>query len=258
MPPGHLLAYIGRMKDFHVHTGFCPHGSGRSTREIVLERIQAGARTLMLAEHAPLPSSFDDPVPGKDSAMCPDDLERYLAEARQLRAEFADRAEILIGFEYDWIQGYEDEIHQQIAELGPRTDGGILSVHFLNDICIDHDPRTTAKYIQQHCNGDVHEFYRQYFEQLRQGCQQDFGHRGPGILGHIDLVKKFGPGFQLPDDQVLPLIHPLLESIRRTGWSIEINAAGRTKPCAQTYPSPAIIAEARRMDIPLVFGSDTH
>jgi histidinol-phosphatase (PHP family) len=64
--------------DFHVHTNYCPHGSEDKMELYVQAAIKKGLRFLSFTEHAPLPSGFIDPAPGRDSAMQWENVPAYL------------------------------------------------------------------------------------------------------------------------------------------------------------------------------------
>ncbi|WP_347862569.1 PHP domain-containing protein [Salimicrobium sp. PL1-032A] len=53
------------MKDGHVHTPFCPHGSEDALKTYVEKAISLGYTSVTFTEHAPLPPGFQDPAPAK-------------------------------------------------------------------------------------------------------------------------------------------------------------------------------------------------
>ncbi len=77
-------------RDGHIHTPFCPHGSNDTLRQYAEEALKKGFKSITFTEHAPLPSSFTDPTPLKDSAMAQASMERYIDEISGLKKNIAD------------------------------------------------------------------------------------------------------------------------------------------------------------------------
>lgn len=70
------------IRDGHIHTPFCPHGSADTLASYCEQAISIGLKTITFAEHAPLPAGFSDPTPNQDSAMAASDLNAYLQATR--------------------------------------------------------------------------------------------------------------------------------------------------------------------------------
>jgi histidinol-phosphatase (PHP family) len=75
------------------------------------------------------------------------------------------------------------------------------------------------------------------------------------ILGHPDLVKKFG---HVPGGDLDRFYEPAVDAIAAAGCVIELNTAGWHKPCAECYPAPRFLELACSAGIPLVISSDAH
>jgi histidinol-phosphatase (PHP family) len=75
------------------------------------------------------------------------------------------------------------------------------------------------------------------------------------ILGHPDLVKKFG---FVPAGDLARFYEPAVDAVAASGCVIELNTAGWHKPCAECYPAPRFLELACSAGIPLVISSDAH
>ena len=98
---------------------------------------------------------------------------------------------------------------------------------------------------------DVEDAWEQYWKRFRDMAASGLFH----ILGHADLIKKFG--FR-PGGDLRRYYEPALEAISRSGACLEINTAGWYNKCAEQYPDELFLRLAAEMDIPLTISSDAH
>jgi histidinol phosphate phosphatase HisJ family len=117
--------------DGHTHTEFCPHGSGDLTEEMILHAIQLGIKKYCITEHAPLPLDFRTVYAGTlegytEASMELTDLPNYMKEMQKLQKKYRDKIEISIGFEVDYLPGFEDWTKDFLDEYGPQTQESIL------------------------------------------------------------------------------------------------------------------------------------
>jgi histidinol-phosphatase (PHP family) len=75
------------------------------------------------------------------------------------------------------------------------------------------------------------------------------------IVGHFDLVKKFG---YKPDKTFDDVIFEILKQVKRNNLCIEINTSGLRQKAGEPYPSMRILKMASDLKIPLTLGSDAH
>jgi histidinol-phosphatase (PHP family) len=248
------------LRDGHVHSSYCPHGTNDKMKDYVERAIELGYKEITFTEHAPLPKGFVDPTPLQDSAMRCEDLEDYLAEAEMLKINFQNRIKVNVGLEVDFIEGYEAETRDFLNEVGSRLDDAILSVHFLKKKdgydCVDYSPEVFEKMITEH--GSIEAVYQKYFDTLMLSLHADLGAFKPRRIGHITLIKKFHKKF--PSVQSLEKdILEILNVIKEKGYELDYNGAGTAKPlCREPYPPLWVIEEAKLLQIPLVYGSDAH
>ncbi|WP_053219530.1 histidinol-phosphatase HisJ [Virgibacillus senegalensis] len=247
--------------DFHVHTPFCQHGTEDKMEDYINQAIERGLTYLTFTEHAPLPNGFSDPAPGKDSSMPADAVETYLQEARRLKKKYRDKLVIQVGFEVDFIEGFEKETRMLLEKWGPLIDDAILSVHMLRSpegrfFCLDYSAREFSSIVSVF--GSVDAVYATYYRTLRQAIETDLGLFKPKRLGHITLVEKFRQAFP-PSRKFDREISEILELVAGKGMELDINTAGLYKEhCQSIYPSESFIRKAAELAIPLVPGSDSH
>lgn len=191
--------FLHEKKDGHVHTPFCPHGSDDSLEMYVERALNEGFEELTFTEHAPLPEGFNDPVPGSDSAMSRSKLEDYITRVTAVKKSFDGNIKINLGFEVDFIRGYEKGTERFLNDYGPYMDDGILSVHFLKPgteyQCLDFDSDTFLKMAE--LAGGVRKLHELYYETLLAAVQSELGPYKPGRLGHLTLIKNSRKHFRL-------------------------------------------------------------
>ena len=248
------------IRDGHVHTRFCPHGSKDSFEAYIEQAIALGYTEISFTEHAPLPENFSDPTPLRDSAMDKADLDKYFNEISMLKEKYANNITINAGLEVDYIEGYEDEITQFLNNVGPKLDDAILSVHFLKDSlgysCVDYSPDNFQTMISTY--GSIDKVYQNYYRTVLNSIEADLGPYKPKRIGHITLVHKFQLKFPIIrsfDQEIEQILH----SITEHNYELDYNGAGTAKPlCREPYPPASIIQKAKAFKIPLVYGSDAH
>lgn len=253
---------IKMKKDGHIHTPFCPHGTKDSLKQYVEQAITLGFTEMTFTEHAPLPKGFIDTTPTQDSSIAMEALPFYLKEIQHIKKEYEERIKINVGLEIDYIEGFELEIKDFLAEWGHFLDDSILSVHFLKNPlsnhydCVDYSPEYFGKMVEQY--GGISKLYDCYYQTLLKSIKADLGPAKPKRLGHITLIHKFQQLY--PQEQNFQtIIFTILDEVKRHGYELDYNGAGVNKPyCKEPYPPKWIVKEAMNRSIPLVYGSDAH
>ena len=249
-----------KMKDGHVHTPYCPHGTDDSVTAYIEQAIELGYTEITFTEHAPLPNGFIDPAPDHDSSMDADQLYSYVAELKHCKERYGSKITINIGLEVDYIEGWEQETTLFLNEIGPYLDDSILSVHFLKHLgewyCLDFSETEFNRIIERYQTVDS--VYKAYFDTLQKSIVYDLGAFKPKRIGHISLITKFQKRFPSTLN-VNTYLLPILSLIKKQGYELDVNTAGLYKPlCGDTYPPLSVIQTAKNMGIPLCYGSDAH
>ncbi len=226
--------------------------------------IDRGFERISLTEHPPLPDGWlEDQAVQRTLAMPRADLSSYLRDAWTAKERFADRIDVRVGLEVDFLYNNEQFTWNIFEQAHAFIEEVIVSVHFLPGIggvrCIDltsHDAATglLAYY------GSMERLVEIYFEHQEQAIQLAKTFPVPARLGHATLIDKFR--------RDLPAYDPLLrrEHLQRifsmlleNGLSLDVNTAGLSlSTCASMYPPPEDAASALAMGVPCVFGSDAH
>jgi histidinol-phosphatase (PHP family) len=225
-----------RLPDYHTHTVRCGHASGTPAAYIGVART-AGLLAIGVADHLPL-LPIHDPELSMEACQLGD----YVAEVEQLKKAFPGF--ILLGIEAD----YRPETVSEVRSLlqSQPFDYVIGSVHHLGDWGFD-DPRQIDGYDAR----QIDDVWVEYLELVGEAAETGLF----TILGHLDLVKKFG---YRPTRTLEVELDRLVARIARTGAVIEINTAGLHKPVQEAYPSPDILRRLRAAGVAVTFGSDAH
>jgi histidinol-phosphatase (PHP family) len=248
------------MRDGHIHSPYCPHGTKDSFQQYIERALALGYKEISFTEHAPLPNNFTDPAPMKDSSITIQILENYLEDLEELKNEYQGQLKINKGLEVDYIEGFEGDLSDFLHEYGPHLDDSILSVHFLLHEglydCVDYSPEVFANMIKKYQS--VEAVYERYFETVLKSILVDLGEHKPKRIGHITLVHKFQKKFPTARS-FEPELTDVLKQIKDRGYELDYNGAGTAKPlCKEPYPPESIAKRAMTMGIPLIYGSDAH
>ncbi|MDA3046048.1 histidinol-phosphatase [Campylobacter sp. VBCF_06 NA8] len=221
--------------DLHNHTTLCNHASG-SVCEYVQRACELGFDIYGFADHAPM--NFDEKYRMGFSQMS--EYERMINEAR---SKFGDKIEILTGYEVDFMRN-RALIDERV--LSRRSDYLIGSVHFLDNWGFDNE-----EFIAQWSERDIDDIYAEYFALICALC--DSGKFD--ILGHFDLIKIFK---FTPKKDIRILAREAVRAVKKSGITLELNAAGLRKMVGEIYPSDALLAEFASAGVDISFGCDAH
>lgn len=224
--------------DYHSHTPLCQHASGEP-EEYVDAALRVGLSEYGISDHAPA-----QPEPFDDWRMLEAQLPDYFDWIERAKARAAGAIPIRAGLECDWLTGCEAWI-ESLAQRYP-WDYLIGSVHYLDDWDFDN-PAWLGRWAETDVEAVWSNYWRSYTAMARSGLFD--------ILAHPDLIKKFS---YRPDGDLRRFYEPCLEAIAEAGATIELNTAGRHKPCAEAYPEPLFLELAFAAGIPLVLSSDAH
>lgn len=259
------------LEDGHTHTELCPHGSGEPVEKMIQRAIQLGMKKYCITEHAPLPPDIADSYAGSadgidEASIKVSELPEYFKLTRSLQKKYADQIEISIGFEIDYLPGFEEWTKDFLNEYGPETQESILSVHFMKGTddklwCVDDGVENFQSGFQQFLN-DPQDVFRQYYQTVAASVDCDLGQYRPQRIGHMSLVRKYQDYFHLTEDldeNNLELVENILRKIKKQDRELDLNLAGLYKPlCNDFYPGKQILRMTQNLSIPLIYGSDAH
>ena len=171
-----------------------------------------------------------------------DQVEGYVAEVQHLQRDAPDF--VLLGIEADYHPATIEAVGDLLSAY--PFDYVIGSVHYLDRWGFD-DPRNTDGWSQR----DVDDVYRQYLEVVGDAAQTGLF----TILGHLDLVKKFG---HRPTQSLDAALDTLARRVADAKVIVELNTAGLRKPVGEIYPSVEWLRVLQAHGVPITFGSDAH
>ncbi|PLT34570.1 phosphoesterase [Bacillus sp. V5-8f] len=228
--------------DFHTHHERCGHARGK-IRDYIETAIANGLDMIGIADHTPYFSSEED-QPYPRIAMGKSHFAQYVSEVLQLKKEYEQRIEVLLGIESDFFPEQLD-IYRQYFDRYP-FDYIIGSVHHVDGISIFKKGRWEG--LSNKEKQKTKETYYKLIEQsARSGMYQ--------ILGHIDAMKGFYPAFSSIQTEA---VEHTLKVIAEHDIAIEVNTSGKTKDSGGWYPADEILERALFYGVKVTFGSDAH
>jgi histidinol-phosphatase (PHP family) len=222
-----------RFFDSHMHTPLCKHAVG-SSLEYAHEAIGAGLAGICFTEHIPFPGDADAHTRPRNA-----DLPEYLEIVDTARRLYAQRLEVRVGLEADFLPGLEPHI----AQLTARHDWDYIigSVHQVGAYAYGVAPEP------QH----LLEYWRAYYDLVIQAAKSGLF----DAIGHLDLPKRW----IAPPINHLEYALPALDAIAEARLALDFNTSGWRIPALnEAHPTNALLREARVRGIPLALGSDAH
>ncbi len=110
---------------------------------------------------------------------------------------------------------------------------------------------TTRARCDHYADHDIDEVWAEYFDLVGDAAESGLF----TILGHLDLVKKFG---YRPTRILKVELDHLVDRIARAGVLVEINTAGLHRPVGEAYPTLDILRRLCDAGVGITFGSDAH
>jgi len=230
--------------DTHTHTSRCGHAGG-ADEAYVEAAIAQGLAAVAVTDHVPfywLPPDRHDPT----LAMAADELPRYVDAVLALKARYADRIEVLLGLEADYVAGHEETL-ARLLEAYP-FDVVLGSVHWLDGWWVDA-PSSVERY--RRGAAEVERIWDGYAGQVMAAARSGLF----DVLSHLDLAKKFGfrPAQPFAGRQA-----ELVAAVAAAGCAVELSSAGRRKPVGEDYPAPDLLRDLAAAGVPFVLSPDAH
>ena len=216
----------------HTHTARCRHAVG-TQREYVEKAIEAGFRVLGFSDHSPYP--FDN---GYYSTfrMFPEELEDYVRETLDLKAEYRRDIDIRLGLEAEYYPKHFEDL-LRLCEPYP-IEYLILGQHAIHneyDGTFSGWPTDDETVLEAYC--------AQAAEALRTGRFL--------YIAHPDIIRFTG------DEQTYEKhMRPLCALLRSLGIPAEINLLGLLEN--RHYPNPLFWKIAGEEKVDAVIGADAH
>ncbi len=219
--------------NYHTHTFRCHHAVG-TEREYIETAICRGLKILGFSDHTPqlFPTQYYSHF-----RMSPGETENYVRTLTDLREEYKNDIEILIGFEVE----YYGEIFDALLEfLKPYDiDYMILGQHYLDN---EYDTRRSAMLVQS----DDEQFDK-YINTVLAGIETGkFSY-----IAHPDIF-----GFDGDPEIYYRQYRRLCEGAKRLDIPLEINIHGFETQ--RHYPNDSFFEIATEVGNSFILGCDAH
>lgn len=215
----------------------CGHAHG-SLDEYILAAMAKGITEFGFSDHAPIPDHLREGI-----TMAPHEIEEYISAVIAKKKEYSGRIDVKLGFEVDYpLFGTLEKRYLDDS----RFDYIIGSVHFIDGWGFDN-PDNAWRFGER----DIDSIYTDYYRILESLASSGLC----DIIGHFDLVKKFG---HRPVSDMSKVVERIAKILSARGTVVEINTSGLLKPVAEIYPSDDIIEILFRENVPVTLGSDSH
>ena len=226
-----------------MHTAYC---DGKDTPEdMVLSAVDKGLDTVGISGHSY--TFFDESY-----CMQKEDIPRYIAELRYLRAKYFDRIHVLCGVEQDYYSDYPTDEFDYI----------IGSVHYIkvgNEyIPVDESVEILRAAVQKHFGGDVYALCELYFDTVADVVEKT----RCDIIGHFDLISKFierEPLFDTEHPRYVKAWKAAVDRLVTYDVPFEINTGAISRGYrTQPYPDEEMSAYIKAKGGRLILSSDAH
>ena len=236
---------IPALVDLHVHST-CSVDGGSSIEEYARQAEILGLAEVGYCEHVDL-----DPRDIGYDYMDPGRYKREMAAARAAVPGIRLRQ----GVEITYQSGMEEALLEW-QESHP-WDYVVASVHmvdYADGWAIISEPGAMGAYFANHSQRQA---YGPYFTELLRAAKSGLG----DVLGHLDLVKRFGVRQYGPLDPVVfeGEIREILRVVAQRGMGLEINTSGLRQSPGEPYPALTVLRWFRELGGEVVtVGSDAH
>lgn len=227
--------------DYHSHHRRCGHAVGEMDH-YAQAAVDAGLTHFGVSDHGPAYwRDGDHAQPGTQMAVS--EFGAYVADARRVRRAFADRLDVAVGVEADWIDGREDDLRALLDSQ--ELDYVLGSVHYSLGRSI---------FLKDWERVDVEAVFRDYYRQVADAARSGLF----DILSHLTAVEAYAP---LPDPDLADALYvPVADAVAASGCVVEVNTSGyRKRPAIdEPFPNRRMLRLLIERGVPITFGSDCH
>lgn len=251
--------------NYHTHSCYC---DGKATpRQMVDFAVAHGFTHLGFSGHSPLPYQNSFSIPG-------DKYIEYCDTVRTLRQEYADRIEIMLGLEIDYVPGLCEDFRPLVEQGGLQYTIG--SIHLIppeeHVPYLRKHPEEAAQYLwmidgpryetydeglQRLFGGDIHRAVRTFFNQNNRMIES----QKPTIVGHFDKIVMHNRDryFHYDEPWFRNLVYETVQLIHETGCICEVNTRGIYKGRHYDYyPAKETLKHMNTLGIPVIVSTDAH
>ena len=209
--------------------------------EYLAKAKAAGLLEVGFADHFPL--GLLNYEPRVQVTMHPFELEQYIEQVERLKNSVPG-LKVKLGIEVDYLPGMEEVLERLLGKY--PFDYVIGSIHFMEDWDFTH-----PVYADTYRERDIEQLYRVYFALVADICRSGLF----DIIGHIDVIKKFG---YRPATDLDSLWAETANILKSTDTCFELNTAGKDAPVGDFYPDRRLLEICSMKEVPVTLGSDAH
>jgi len=232
--------------NIHNHT---TGSDGKLTpEELIKYAIKKKFDIIGITDHYPLPKELHE------ENFHP---KGYAEEIKKLKQKYSNKIKVLFGAEFDWLKSHQKYTKEKIKQ--ENYDYILGSVHFVpykkTYLCVDYSKEewiNRAKKV-----GGVKKFIKKYYKQIRLLAKSHL----VDCIAHFDLIKLYNENSDLFSENekwYKKEIMKTLRTIAKEKACIELNNSGWRRKCNEQYPSKWILKEAKKLNIPITLGTDSH
>lgn len=253
------------LSNYHTHSHYCD-GKGE-LQEYVDYALAHGFSALGFSGHAPLPFANKFSIPTEQ-------YDAYCSEVRQLQTRYADRLQIRLGLEIDYIPGVHPDFHPLIEQGNlDYCIGGVHLVANPDDTEWLRSHPTEAAERLWFIDGPLQETYdeglqRVFHGDIRRGVTAFFHQTNamiesqrPTVVAHFDKIVMHNRNRYFTESEAWyrNLIGETIALIHETGCIAELNTRGLYKRRhTDYYPSRTLLSMMNDLRIPIIVGTDAH
>ena len=238
------------LTNYHSHCLYC---DGRADMEAFVRfALSGGFSSYGFSSHAPLPFPTS-------WTMEWDRMDDYLSEFHRLKAKYAERIELYVGLEIDYL---DETSHPGIARFRDLPlDYRIGSVHMLPTadgevVDIDVPVDTFCRLVDIRFGGDLDRVVHLYYERLLRMVELG----GFDIVGHADKMHYNASCYRrglLDEEWYDDLVRSYFQEIARHGYQVEVNTKSYLDKHV-LFPNVRYFSYLNRLCIRVQVNSDAH
>lgn len=238
------------LTNYHSHCLYC---DGRANMEDFIRfAISEGFSSYGISSHAPLPFPTA-------WTMEWDRMEDYLSEFYRMKEKYADKIELAIGLEIDYLDEESHPASRVFQDL--PLDYRIGSVHMLYSpegevVDIDTPAAKFRQLVDKHFEGDLDFVVRLYYKNLLRMVELG----GFDIVGHADKMHynaaSYRPGL-LDEPWYDKIVRDYFAEIARRGYIVEVNTKSY-QDLGTYYPNERYFTFLKELGVRVQVNSDAH
>jgi histidinol-phosphatase (PHP family) len=225
------------MVNYHNHTPLCGHATGELD-EYIKKGIENRIIEFGFSDHAPISANLRDGI-----TMPPEQMPQYIDSILSKKDQYKDIIEIKLGLEVDFPI-FDSFDRRYLAD--PVIDYIIGSCHYIGEWGFDN-PDEIHKFDEK----VIDQVYLEYYSTVESVVDSGFC----DIIGHFDLIKKFG---HRPTANMDNVVRRIAKKMAKKNMTAEVNTSGLKKPVNEIYPSDEILKIFFEETAPVTLGSDSH